>query len=259
MYQAVVAQQSDPAIPAGVFPTRVPANLTRSGRRERAVAWVACALLHVALIWLLNDGPPPNSIYVPERLAAVEPVPVWLPVVTPGEFAGRAIGPPMAARRQRPLEQAVPLIGAHGEVGRAPSGGPSGHTHNRTSGTTQGTAGGPARAAVDPFVAPDARAAESTPAPVASPDGPGAAEGAPIDWEAAKARVAREVARRYSNVDADGEAVGADGRATSGLMADGDGSSGRPDCGKIYSGAAIIGSGLWQYDGNPDQRCEWRR
>ena len=87
----------------------------------------------------------------------------------------------------------------------------------------------------------------------------GAVEGAPMDWEAAKERVAREVARRYSNVDADGEAVGADGRAPTGLMADGDATSGRPDCGKIYSGAAIIGSGLWQYDGNPNQRCEWRR
>ena len=226
--------------------------------RDRAVVLALCVLLHLVLFWLLN-APAPNRAYaVPLDDATFEPAVVWIPVSTPGELEGRALGPPTAQRRERPNPIPIAIHGQHGEVGKAPNGAPSGNQLARSSGNTHGDDGGPAQAESDPLATPDPKPAESTPAATASPAGTGAAPGAPIDWEAARERVAREIARRYSAVDDDGDAVGADGRSPSGLMAEGDG-TGRPNCGKIYSGSAILGNGMYQYDGDPQHGCEWRR
>ena len=111
-------------------------------------------------------------------------------------------------------------------------------------------AGGPEGAATQP----EAREAPLAERPAAS----SAADGGAVDWRTAAQRIAREIASRYSNVDADGSGTGADGHAPRGLFADGSNGDGRPDCGKIYSGAAILGTGLWQYDGDPQHGCEWR-
>ena len=254
----------DPSAWTAARPAAAPANLTRSRARERALAGLCVALLHVLFLWLLNVAMP---LETPDIEASSGPLPAltWVSVPIPGELQGRAVGEPNPAPRSQAIHESSQARHGYGTTGRSAGARP--RINQATTGSAR--AEGQAPSGGDQFQLRNARTgapASDTPA-VAAPappsgtatDNNAVAEGAKIDWQAAAEQVAREIAGRYSNLDANGPGSGAAGSAPSGLVADGSRTGGRPECGKVYSGAAILGTGMWQYDGRGDNGCEWRR
>jgi hypothetical protein len=213
------------------------ANPTRCRPAERLALLAVCALLHLLFVQLLLDTQ--RDQY---RRASAPPVPrvafVSLRGDTPGAFSPRMLALVDRHLESRPRGHDVAGRRVHGAIGAASIPPPPAA---RTSVATPEQAHVAIGVAIQPAPAADLPAASAA-----------------IDWEAAEHEVARQIASRFSNQPTDALEGAAAGQSSRGMLADGTQRAGLPDCGKIYSGAAILGFGLWQYDGLGDQGCVWR-